>query len=471
MKMRNRTNILFATALFTMAFAVQSFASLIAYEGFNYADSTSLAGQSGGGSTGFSSAWSAVGGGTITVESPSLDGGLLVTSGNKVYIEPISGTTTSFRSLDSSISSGVTYLSFLGQLDAGTRFFGLSLFGTGGVERLIIGKQGGSSNWQIGTAASGVSTTAVTTESLLVVRIGWDASGANEDIRLWVNPSLDVSEPTLVSADGVLTSLDLVNFDQIRIASGNTNGTGQTPATGWFDEIRIGTTWADVTPRVIYREIFPNDAGVDRDLSETGWQIHKNAGTAAGSPTLSLATGDTTGSAPVNSNPARTEVDNRGMMLSLDNQTGVDYIHWTDEYAINLNAWDLDEISWHQAHNGTSDLTRVAIQLDGGQWYVTDQTFTQSSSVVWELKTLDWDTATWKLLDFDPGSSLALTGTPAALSGNVITAFGLYSDNKSTGRLRYDSFTITGVATAVPTPAALPAGLMMFGAMMLRRKS
>lgn len=220
---------------------------------------------------------------------------------------------------------------------------------------------------------------------------------------------------------------------------------------------------------VIYREIFPNDAAVDRNLSETGWQIHRNTGQTAVSPTLSLAPADTRGLAPVNSNPARSEVDNRGMMIALDDNTGVDFIHWTDEYTVDLAGWNLETVNWYQSHSNTTDLTRVAVQLDGGQWYVSDQTFTNNSAhVSWEQKTLDWDTATWQLLDFVPGSSLALTGTPAGLSGDAITAFGLYTDNKTASRLRYDSFEITGVA--VPVPAALPAGLMLIGALLMRRR-
>lgn len=238
----------FIASLATLAVTPPAGASLIAYEGFNYTAGSSLAGQSGGGSTGFVSEWASPFGGDVTLEAGSLSFGALDTTGGKVYVSPTSGTTTAPRSLSSPISSGVTYVSVLAQFEAGTRQFGLALHESG-TERLLIGKQGGQTDWSIGAGGgfgvAGTGITATNTPTLLVVRIEWDESG-DEDIRLWVNPTPGSSEPALASADAVKIG-ERGGFNGIRVAAGFNSGS-QITATGWIDEVRIGTTWADVTP-------------------------------------------------------------------------------------------------------------------------------------------------------------------------------------------------------------------------------
>ena len=84
---------------------------------------------------------------------------------------------------------------------------------------------------------------------------------------------------------------------------------------------------------ILYREIFPNDDSGDQDFAETGWYIHKDDGRDAGQQVLSYVTGFPTTATPVHSQPANSELAD-GFAISLDSQTGVDYIYWTDEFAI-----------------------------------------------------------------------------------------------------------------------------------------
>jgi hypothetical protein len=131
-----------------------------------------------------------------------------------------------------------------GTLDQGifNGFFGITLTGSLGNE-LFIGKPGAGANdeWVIenrggfGQVSSGVPTVVGQTV-LLVVRA--DFRSGNDLFTLYVNPAPGGSEP---SSNVMKSDLDLGTVSRIGIYS-----------TGAFDldEIRIGSTFASVTPRV-----------------------------------------------------------------------------------------------------------------------------------------------------------------------------------------------------------------------------
>lgn len=233
-------------ALGSIALPSSGQAALLSYESFDYT-AGNLVGQNGG--TGFSGAWSAFNGanGTTVVQAAGLEYSSLETDGGKAYITPTGGSSTgALRNLDATYSSGTVYLSFLTNLDDGARFFGLSLY-DGGTERLLIGKQGGQTSWSLSgpvVTAQTSGTVTLDTTFLMVLRVDFDASGANERLRLYIDPTLGV-EPAVAQID-LLTSTSF-QFNALRIAAGFTSGP-QAAAIGSFDEIRVGTTYADVTP-------------------------------------------------------------------------------------------------------------------------------------------------------------------------------------------------------------------------------
>lgn len=209
-------------------------AALIVYDGFNY---TAAAPVTGNGGTGWSGSWS----GNNTVTSPGYSYSTLPVEGNRVTTS--GDNFGSFRSLSSQSGSGTYYVSFIVQrvTGDGSGYGGISLY-AGGAEQLFIGQTSDQNNFGLqrhGTGGSTVNSTAPsTTLSFLVVRI--DFNGANSSARLYVNPTLG-TEPG--SANATIATMAAFNFDQVRIQSGN--GTG--PTFG-FDEVRIGTTYADVAP-------------------------------------------------------------------------------------------------------------------------------------------------------------------------------------------------------------------------------
>lgn len=219
-------------------------ASLLISEPFDYSTGN-LAGQTGG--IGFTGNWTTVGdAGAATVQTSSLAYSTLATSGNKTYVSPNVAASGASRTF-SNMNSGTVYMSFLLNQDEGTRFFALRLY-DGVAQNLLIGRGTAGTSWILGNTIgvaqdTGVAATLDTT-FLMVLRIDFNASGANERLRLYVNPTLG-TEPLTAQVDGTTTSSFQLN--RLDIAGGQTGG-GNTVSKGWFDEIRFGTTFADVTP-------------------------------------------------------------------------------------------------------------------------------------------------------------------------------------------------------------------------------
>jgi hypothetical protein len=262
-------------------------AVVIAYEGFDY-EPAPIGAQNGG--TGWTGDWVNDTGGTGEIRAGGMTytdsmGNALVVSGNRAFVSGESSAAGQVgRALpqigdDPEGDGGVTtWWSFLGQRLAPhemaeenvKRASSLQIHNTlaAPAERLAAGKgttgPGGPlpdvrTEWSMlhsANAGNSVFTTKpILEKAFLVVRI--DHFGAFADFAtpdsayLWVNPRLD-AEPAIASADvQYLRDDPLVlqdfTFDRIRTFTGATNAVGL-----WaefdFDEIRLGTTYADVAP-------------------------------------------------------------------------------------------------------------------------------------------------------------------------------------------------------------------------------
>jgi hypothetical protein len=222
-------------------------ASQVAYEGF----SPSFPIYANGG-TGFNGPWTQggfnVSGSGYTPVEDSLCVAKLPTSGGSVSGPAFSAINGAVRDLASPLGQDNTtvYLSFLvqpqGTLHAGVfrGFFGLTLNGSLGSE-LFVGKPGGGADDQYVLEARGGAfqvpsgTSAVVGRTtLLVVRA--DFRPGKDVFTLYVNPRLRDPEP---SSGAVEADLDLGLVTRVGLYS-----------TGAFavDEVRIGTTYADVVP-------------------------------------------------------------------------------------------------------------------------------------------------------------------------------------------------------------------------------
>jgi hypothetical protein len=214
-------------------------ADLVAYDGFNYT-AGSLPGNSGG--TGWSNAWSAGQWGSAGVAETGLTyasgGQSLVTSGGAATLT-VAGQ-GAYRTPTSALNSGSVYISFLAdRTAANSSYLGLSLF-SGSTEKVFIGAGNSETVWgaQIKATETQCNSTVATsaTPTLLVTKLDYGPTGAGT-LSLYVNPSL-TAEPGAASASGSFSSL---SWDRIRI---------QADGFGGIDEIRIGTSYADVTSSV-----------------------------------------------------------------------------------------------------------------------------------------------------------------------------------------------------------------------------
>jgi hypothetical protein len=243
------------------ALALPARGDLVAYDGFDYGPiGADLLSANGG--VGFMGSWRA-GGFNASINTnydltdDLLSFGPLVRTGNAVRTAAVNSIAGVMRDLTQPLGQGGTtaYVSFLiqpeGVLHAGAfnGFLGLvlesptepELFvgkpGAGAIDHWVLEDRGGS-----GQFASGVETTSTAT-ALLVVKAEFAVAG-NDTFTLYVNPTLGDPEPAtgVVKSNanvGTVTGLTIYSTGAMRI-----------------DEIRLGETFADVTP------IVPEPAGI-----------------------------------------------------------------------------------------------------------------------------------------------------------------------------------------------------------------
>jgi MYXO-CTERM domain-containing protein len=274
-------------------------AALLVYEGFDYTigEDTLLAANGG---TGFGGGYTANGAATThgDITAPTLSytdsgGRALNTSGNQVLMD----TTVNFRSmtgLNAGATAGLTtlYFSLLGQQTVGTgRATNFAFFG--GTGSLVTGeifslghgtginKDGASqpiaADYQWGVFTNGNGANGDTTDptpysnvsmltapafAVLRVDLNGGANGTDDRFRLYVNPSLDaepaVADVEILNGRNVLAAFSDIQSIRPFSATGNAAYPAGSEAT--YDELRIGTTWADVTPFTVVPE--PGSAGL-----------------------------------------------------------------------------------------------------------------------------------------------------------------------------------------------------------------
>jgi pectate lyase len=257
---RGRFALLILVAL--VALAPGSRAALLFYDGFNYAAANTL------GSSDSTAAWENAKS-NITITEDSLNHvGLPGATGNRVNVNGGSSNLDGVRTKDGawpSQTNGTLYVSFLLKLNgsggiatSGTgtpivnlcrtgsssqQLLSLNLLNESGIKLGVLKYPSSSSPGAAAFFASGsganLSADGATTY-LIVAKYEWVADAANDIVTVWVNPgNLGGAEDggnqvfTSGGADGT------ANVGRLFINRGPTLD---------IDELRIGTTWADVTP-------------------------------------------------------------------------------------------------------------------------------------------------------------------------------------------------------------------------------
>jgi hypothetical protein len=260
MKMNLR---LLVCILWLAIFAPRAFAALLGYEGFNYPPDSNLSSQSGG--TGWAGAWGVNSSctniaGSLTYTDPL--GNTLNVSGNSMYLFGGAGTanvsirrTNSFtRGSSPSDPPSTTWLSLLARRAGNDiqRAASFQIATNNNSERLAVGK-GTISVTPPGTwsflhggdvSNSSFSTNACDVTTFLVIRLDHNPAG-NDDAYLFVNPVLS-SEPALSDAAINYPGTAEYGFTSVRLFVGYSSPTSYAELA--VDEIRIGESYADVTP-------------------------------------------------------------------------------------------------------------------------------------------------------------------------------------------------------------------------------
>ncbi len=223
-------------------------ASLLVYEPFNYAPGSNLIGQTATG-LGFTGSWTSWTNGNATIESGSLSEGNLATSGNSLSGGADNGPSVNLSSPVAATVGNPLWVSFLMQTPATTTDINnntigaLDLIGTNsnGTNSTAIGYTNGS--FVLQTENNGVigSSVSPNTTYLMVLEDIANSSGTST-LNLWINPATGVEYPIINSNMTYSPTDSIGNISSIGMLDGYYSNS--------YDEIRIGTTYADVTPAV-----------------------------------------------------------------------------------------------------------------------------------------------------------------------------------------------------------------------------
>lgn len=241
----------FTTILAVMLAASLSFGA-VSYDGMDYTAGTSALGANGG--SGWTTAWSdglpTLASNDVVIVSPGLtytDGSakVLITGGNTEQTQPVTPGTPGHcvieRTMDTSYGpdSGEVYASFLVKhvAETGTLDYRFRLGG----EDVDMVVRGWRTTWEISGGVSAMPTPTVGETQFMVAKVTF-ASG-DDTIEVWQNPDLVTPGAADYSTTKAVAAVSLVQCWQ-------QNASGHHGETNQFDEIRVGGTWAEVTPYV-----------------------------------------------------------------------------------------------------------------------------------------------------------------------------------------------------------------------------
>ena len=158
-----------------------------------------------------------------------------------------------------SLTSGTVYASMLVRVDtaraSGDYFFNFGPTPIGGDLKGRIFVKPNGTGIQFGVTKSTGNTAAIFdptvytigTTYLLVARYAIIAGAANDEFRLYVNPTLGGTEPTTGNAVALSTEADAASIGSYNLRQGSATNAANLV----LDGIRIGTTYASVTPGIV----------------------------------------------------------------------------------------------------------------------------------------------------------------------------------------------------------------------------
>jgi hypothetical protein len=231
-------------AVMAAALSTMSYAALTQYEGFDYTVGSELVGSAGG--TGWTGPWSSTqtepsNTFTIGTDLSYTDGGAktLITSGGSFLFTKSSGPANCGvpRPLTAHTSGEIYVSALIKQLGDGNYDYFLQLINGSETCSILVRGSWPSYFWRIDSSLTTLASPVTDETQFLVARVDLDTSA----IDLWVNPDLVTPGAAGYSGTCSLTGLDTVQFFVKNEAASENYA---------WDEIRVGTTYADVTPYI-----------------------------------------------------------------------------------------------------------------------------------------------------------------------------------------------------------------------------
>lgn len=262
-----RRRLVITSVLAALFLPLGSVASVLLYEGFDYA-SGSLVGRNGG--HGFKTAWANSGTASASVvdaNGSSYDDGSghqLLAAGGRVAVSAndTSGVYRTFDSITAASGTTTTYwLSFVASTSgtwtsSGGSYSAALVLRNGDAELLAVGAFGTTDGWRVRannatySSATGVASSA--TEAFVVIRIDVNTAAAGADsVYLWLNPEIGGEAPTTSAAASSITGNLWDSFSLNLLRIGTMDGGSKTTKGIALDELRLGTDFASVAPQAV----------------------------------------------------------------------------------------------------------------------------------------------------------------------------------------------------------------------------
>src|ERR1019366_3331686 len=135
----------------------------------------------------------------------------------------------------------------------------------------------------------------------------------------------------------------------------------------------------------------------------------------------------------VNSFPANGAIDT-GLFSEHTGANNVIELFFTNEYTVDRNNFEVSTFRWGLGNASLSDVQRIALHI-AGNWYASAQAFSGTGIALGTqfgsgaaVAELDFNSASWLSVTFNPGVALSLGGVASLPAGNI-DAFGILVDN------------------------------------------
>lgn len=211
--------------------------------------------------------------------------------------------------------------------------------------------------------------------------------------------------------------------------------------------LALGMGMQSVGAAVIYTENFANSTGSDAALDTVGW-LGGYGVTGTNYDSVNPSNQNPNVNAAVGSGSTNGFLRYATGTLS----TGAPSIVFTNE--IQASATAVNELSmatFFMRNGGTTADVRFALQVES-VWYVTTAVY-NTPTTTWLQQTVDFSSATWNLLNYTSGSTLAMgSAATLPLSGQV-NGIGFFTANKPGFYMSFDDVAVS--TAAIPEPATV----------------